>query len=117
MSNVAYKQYSPEEERAYNEAITKLQEALMQGMPFEDACKIVAVADKELRSYILDDALKIMIADLHFHKAMSLDDVAKRLRLPIHQVAVARMEMLEDAGTTAAEMYRQGSEGGKTGNA
>jgi hypothetical protein len=117
MGNVKYKQYSPEEDRIYSESIAAIREGMKNGLTFDKACDAIVVENEELKEFILDDALKIMIAELHYGKGMSLEDVAKTLNVPMGKISVASLEMLEDAGIAAAEKHRQTQPTGPTGNA
>jgi hypothetical protein len=117
MPEVKYKQYSPEEDRIYTESIAKIREGMKKGLTFDKACDTISVEDQELKEFILDDALKIMIAELHYGKRMSLEDVAKTLSVSMGKISVASLEMLEDAGLTAAEQNRKTAPSGPAGNA
>ena len=117
MADVKYKEYSPEEDRIYTEAITKIREDVKNGLAFDKACDSINVENEELRSFILDDALKIMIAELHYGKGVTLEEVSRTLNVPMGRVSVASLEMLEDAGITAAEKYRKEAPTGPAGNA
>ncbi|BCB95799.1 hypothetical protein JZK55_07210 [Dissulfurispira thermophila] len=116
MADFVYKEYSEEEDRIYNEAIAKIREAIKNGLNFNEACSIINV-DNELKKFIVDDALKIMIAEMHYANGMSLKQVADALKIPIRAVDIANMEMLEDVGITAAEIYRKSNPGSPMGNA
>jgi len=107
MSDVKYKEYSPEEGRIYNDSIAKIREGMRNGLAFDKACLAIEVADADLKGFILDDALKIMIAELHYGKGMQLDEVAKVLNVPMVLISKASLEMLEDAGIAAAEKNRK----------
>ena len=107
MAGVKYKEYSPEEDRIYSESITKIREGMKNGLTFSEACQSIDVADEELKEFILDDALKIMIAELHYGKSMKLDEVSRTLNVPMARISVASLEMLEDAGIAAAELNRK----------
>ncbi len=107
MGDVTYKQYSPEENEIYFAAIAKIREELAKGCAFSEACGSIDVSDDALRGLILDDALKIMIAELHFVKEIPLQEVARTLGLSPARVAVASKEMLEDVEISAVEAYRQ----------
>ena len=117
MADVRYKEYSPEESAIYETAIARIREGLQGGLSFDEACREVEIADAGLRVFIEDDALKILLAELHFGGAMPLQDFAERLRLPMKRVNKAIVEMLEDAGVTAAEIYHQDGETGPVGHA
>jgi hypothetical protein len=117
MEDFLYKEYSEEESNIYNEAMDKIMEGLSNGLAFHAACDSVHVEDEKLREFIMDDALKIMIADIHYIKGFSLQHVADSLQVSIDTIQRANTEMLEDIGTTVAEMYRIDNPGSPTGNA
>ncbi len=120
MADVQYKQYSSEEDRIYSEAITKIREGMRNGLTFEAACNSIEVEDQELKDFILDDALKIMIAEMHYGKAMPLEEVSKTLNVSMGKVSKASLEMIEDAGIAAAKMYNESNKdkpNGPAGNA
>jgi hypothetical protein len=116
MTDFKYKEYSEEENKIYDEAIAKIREALKNGLNFNEACSIINV-DEGLKKFIVDDALKVMIAEMHYAKGMSLRQVADTLKVSIKDVDIANMEMLEDVGITAAEIYKMSNHGGPMGNA
>jgi hypothetical protein len=117
MADFKYKEYTAEEDKIYNDAIAKIREGLKNGLGFDEACSMADVADAELKEFIEDDALKIMIAEMHYAKGMPLDRVADALKVPVKKIAKANGEMLEDAGIAAAKMFRQSNPGGITGSA
>ncbi len=117
MENLKYKEYTEEENLIYDEAISKIKEGLKNGLKFNEACSIVNIEDAEFKRLILDDALKIMIADMHYTKGMTLKQVADTLRVPIIAVDRANNEMLEDVGISAAEFYKLSNPGNPIGSA
>jgi len=117
MGNVKYKKYSPEEDRIYSESIAAIREEMKKGLTFDKACDTINVEDEELKKFILDDALKIMIAEMHYGKGVSLGEVAAALNIPMSKVSVASLEMLEDAGCAAADLNRKCTPNGPAGNA
>lgn len=117
--SVEYKEYSPEESAIYEAAIGRIREGIAGGMTFDEACSKAEIADPGLRLFVEDDALKIMLAEMHFGSAMSLQDFAAKMGLSMTRVSHAIVEMLEDAGVTASELYHAESEegGGPVGHA
>lgn len=115
MAAPQYKEYTPEEDRIYHEAMAKIREAMGNGLNFSEACDAVRVDDPELKGYIVDDALKVMIAERHYGKGMPLPEVAETLKVPLKKIMTAHREMLEDVGETSAELYRQHSSEGPAG--
>lgn len=117
MEDIKYKEYTPEESKIYDEAIAKIREALKNGLNFNEACSTVDVKDVELKRFIVDDALKIMIAEMHYAKGMTLKQVADALRVPLKVIDIANIEMLQDVGITAAEVYKRSNPDNPIGNA
>lgn len=116
MDDIRYKEYTPEESAIYEKAMAKIRKALGDGMSFAEACALAEVKDGELKAFIVDDALKIVIGEMHYGKGASLQQVAETLKVPLRLVNKASMEMLEDAGIAAAQAYRTGMSG-PVGNA
>ncbi len=104
-----------EEDRLYTESVNRIKTAVEQGLGFEEAAKLVEVKDAEARESILDDALKVIIAEMHFAKQEQLEKLAKKLKLPIEKLMKARQEMLADVELAAIEKFKE--ETGQSGNA
>lgn len=117
MGDFKYKEYTAEENKIYNAAMAKIMEGLKTGLSFNEACSVVNVEDKELKDFIEDDALKIMIADMHYAKGLSLPEVASVLKVSIETTNRANLEMLEDVGITSMEVYKQNNPDKPVGNA
>ncbi len=117
MADFKYKDYTPEESALYDAAMIKIREGMKNGLSFSEACSVIDVQDPDLKHFIADDALKVMIAEMHYEKGIPLQQVADTLKVPLKQLNTANMEMLEDVGTTAAAMYRESDPDGPIGNA
>jgi len=117
MEDFRYKEYSEEETKIYHDAMDRIMEALHNGMNFCDACGTADVGDEELKRFIEDDALKIMIADMHFKKGVSFEELADALKLPVDVISKAHAEMLEDISISTAEVFKATNPGAQFGNA
>jgi hypothetical protein len=117
MEDFKYKQYTNDENKTYNEAMAKIMEGLRNGLSFNEACSIANIGNKDLRDFIEDDALKIMIAEMHYTKGISLPEVADILKISTETANKANLEMLEDVGITAIDIYRLNNPDIQTGNA
>ena len=84
-------------------------------MTFEQAVSLVECEDKTIKAAIIDDTLKILIAEMHFMGKQSLEDVGKKLRVPNQIMTKARQEMLESVETEAIAAYKESQ--GPAGNA
>jgi hypothetical protein len=117
MADFTYKQYTPEEKKIYTTAVTIIQEGLKNGLSFREACSMADVSDSELKRFVMDDVLKIMIAEKHFGKGLALQQLAVMLKLPLKLLELARLEMLEEVGIASAEAFRSANPDVKLGNA
>jgi len=105
MSEFAFKEFTPEEDRIYTEAVTKFREAIGAGKTLRQAYEGYAVADKELEKLIQADFLKIMIAERHFSGKDPLDKIATDLGVSTQLVKDTYGRMLQEAGVSAANEF------------
>ncbi len=117
MEEFKYKEYTQEEDKIHEEAIAKIRDGLNNGMNFNEACSAVDIEDAELKGFIVDDALKITLAEMHYAKGLTLQQVADELKIPLKAVSIAHMEMLQDVAIAAAEEYRRSTHDNPMGNA
>lgn len=117
MADFKYKDYTPEEGIIYDDAMIKIRKGIENGLSFSEALRMADVQDPELKHFIEDDALKVLIAEMHFEKGVPLPQVADTLKVSLKRLNIAVKEMLEDIGTTAAALYRQNNPDGPIGHA
>jgi len=117
MEELRYKEYTEEESRIYNQTMGEIMEGLKNGLTFREACGATKLHDGQLRGFIEDDALKIMIAEMYYNKGIPLEKVAENLQVPLEKLKEASAEMLEDVGITAVELYRGNNPDSPVGNA
>ncbi|MHB8881575.1 MAG: hypothetical protein ACYC69_08745 [Thermodesulfovibrionales bacterium] len=98
----------PEADRLYRQEINRVREGLSKGLGFEEAIKAIEEKDEGLRQTIIDDVLKVLLAEEHFAGRASLSDLAKRLKLPVGRLEAARKSMLDEVvGDAAMREYLQ----------
>jgi hypothetical protein len=117
MEEFSYKEYTEEESRVYHETMKKIMEGLKSGLSFDEACSSAEVSDEQLRFFIQDDALKIVIADMHYTKGIPLEQIAEELKVQVDMLSRANAEMLQDIEITSMEIYRAQHPGTPTGTA
>ena len=105
MPEFHFKEFTPEEDSLYVEAVNKYREAIEAGKTLRQAYESYSIADKELESVIQADFLKIMIAELHFEQRQSLDMVAQTLDVSPDLVKDTHKRMLQEVGVTAANQF------------
>lgn len=94
-----------ETDKAYEKATAVIREALAKGLDFDTACTAIEVEGENLRKSIIDDVLKVLIAEEHFTKDIPLDELAKRLNVPVDRLKAAKASMLEDVKNTSIKAF------------
>ena len=105
MPEFHFKEFTPEEDKIYEEAINTFREAITAGKTLRQAYESYSITDKELASLIQADFLKIMIAERHFAQQQPLEAVAKALDVSLDLVKDTHMRMLQEVGVTAANEF------------
>jgi len=103
-----------ETDKAYEKAVFRIREGLVKGLDFDSACAAIEVENEELKKHIIDDMLKVLIAEEHFNKNISLDELAGRLKISLDRLESAKLEMIEDVKNSSIKAFYQGL---KPGNA
>jgi hypothetical protein len=107
MPEFEFKQYTPEEDRIYTEAVTKYREAMAAGKSLKQAYESYSATDKELEKLIQADFLKIVIAERHFSGKEPLDKIAQDLGITTALVKDTFGRMLQEVGVSAASQFGQ----------
>lgn len=89
-----------EAEKTYMNALAAIKEALSKGSDFNSASTAVKIDDESFRKAVLDDVLKVIIAEEHFVKQVPLEQISQKLNLPLDYLEKAQAEMLEDVEKT-----------------
>ena len=114
MPEFEFKQFTPEEDKIYEEAINKFRSILEAGKSLREVYESYPIADKELENLIRADFLKIVIAERHFGMGQTLADLAGALSVPVDLLQDTKNRMLQEAGVSAANQF--GQEFGGVGN-
>ncbi len=107
MPEFEFKQFTPEEDKIYEEAISKFRSALDSGKSLREAYASYTIEDEDLGSVIRADFLKIIIAERHFAKGQTLQDLAGALSVSVDLVQDTKNRMLQEAGISAANQFGQ----------
>ena len=101
--------FTPEEDRLHEAGIAAIGAGLAAGESFDEACRRVEAADPEMRRIIIDDFLKVTIAQRHFQGGESTEDVARALGVSAERVEHARREMLAEVAAASVDVFRRQS--------
>jgi hypothetical protein len=93
--------------KAYEKSFAKIKEVLAQGLDFDTACAAIEVEDEELKKSIIDDMLKVLIAEEHFTKNIPLDELAQTLRVSVDRLESAKLSMLEDVKDASIKAFHK----------
>lgn len=85
-----------EEETIHSEAIKKLEKELAQGKTLDQACETLSRLEKPLKSVIIDDLLKIILAEYHFNEGRGLDDIALLLGITYEKIVEVKISMINE---------------------
>ncbi len=108
--------FKTEEMKAYEKAITKIREGLSQGLDFDSACNAISIDNEDLRTQIIDDMLKIIIAEEHFAKNVPLGVLANALKIPVDRLEKAKEEMFKEVEQQSVNaFYKNLSSGDESG--
>lgn len=110
-----YDDNEPEDIKFLRDSLTKIKSGIKNGLSFDEASGIINFSDARTREEVLDDILKVIIAEMHFNGGKTIEDVAKAIRMPMARLVKARSEMMMDVEAAAIEAYHDST--GKKGNA
>lgn len=99
--DIQYKDFNKDEERIYMQCIGEIRTSISNGAMFDPACEAITVEDLELKQLILDDVLKIEIAEMHYGKGLPLSEVSEKLGVSRERLLKANTEMIEDIANTS----------------
>jgi hypothetical protein len=105
MPEFSFKEFTPEESNIYEDAVNKYREAIAAGNTLKQAYENYSIIDPELKSLIQADFLKILIAESHFGKGQSLEEISKVLDVSLGLIKETHARMLQEAGVTAANQF------------
>lgn len=114
MGDAWYEKNATDDEKIYDQAVMKIVSAVKQGVSFNEPAKLLEIDDEERKAAIADDALKVLIAEMHFTGGNSIEKLAGSFGLPLKALLAARAEMLGQVKDAALEAYMAETEkGGK----
>jgi hypothetical protein len=106
-------EFTEEEGRIHQAGFKVIFSGMEKGLGFDEACLGLTIVDPEMRHVIIEDYLKVTIAERHFQDSQPLEEVANTLKIPVERIATTREEMLREVQEAASAVYR--SQAGTTG--
>ena len=91
-------------DKAYRKASDKIREGLEKGLGFDEAVSGIDVTDEALRTLIINDMLKVILAEEHFAKNAPLDGLSRKLKIPLERLESVKQVMFEDVADSSANV-------------
>jgi hypothetical protein len=104
--------FKTETDKIYEKALAAVRKGIGKGLDFNAACEAIEIEDEKLKAGFIDDMLKVLIAEEHFGKSVSLPDLAKKLGVPVERLEAAKKDMLEDVKETSIKAFYKGLQAG-----
>jgi hypothetical protein len=96
-------------DEAYKKAFEKIREGLDKGLGFDEAVSGIEVRDGDLRKRIIDDMLKVILAEKHFAKNIPLDELAQKLKVSVERLEAAKQRMFSSVPIKSFKVKFPGS--------
>jgi hypothetical protein len=96
-----------EADKAYEQAAVAIRDGLGRGLGFDAACAGIETQNNSLRAVIIDDMLKVLIAENHFARGIALEDLARELKVDVQRLDDARQSMMREIEETAIREYHR----------
>ena len=97
--------FMTETDIAYQTAVKKIREGLEKGLDFNSACAGLQIENEKLKKQIMDDMLKVIIAEEHYNKNIPLDKLAATLNVSLDSLESAKREMLEEVKESSIKAF------------
>lgn len=88
--------FMAEADRQYMLEVKRVREGLAKGLGFDEATALIGEKDEAVKASIIDDTLKVLIAEEHFAKGITLEEMAGRLKIPSERLEAAKKNMLDE---------------------
>jgi hypothetical protein len=95
-STKQYVQFNAVMHSEYERAVKKIREELSLGQTYDHACDALTDISEEIKTFVKEDFLKIIIAEEHFGAGIELSDIALFLELPYEKVEAAYQALHQD---------------------
>ena len=97
--------FSADQDRVHADAIAFLQKRLKKGASWKQASEELAIPDPRFKAVILDDFLKITVAERHFQGGESIKSIARFLQVPVELLVAVKEDMIREVRDASIEVY------------
>lgn len=97
--------FSNNQDQMHEEALAFLRKELKNGKSWKQASKNLGVEDKAFKAVILDDFLKITLAERHFQSGQEIKEIARTLQVPVPLLLAIKEDMIREVKEASIRAY------------
>lgn len=101
---------SADDDRLHTQALEQVMRLVKEGKPWDKVVAGLRLDDAELKAIVLDDFLKIALADRHFNKKQGLKEISKELRIPMDTLLATKQSMIDEVRDASLKVYQLNKE-------
>ncbi len=99
--------FSEDQDQIHEAALESLKKAIKRGVAWKQAAADLTIADAKFKAVILDDFLKITLAERHFQGGESIKRVASLLKVPTELLVAVKNDMIREVKEASIQAYRR----------
>ena len=92
-----------------SDSLKKITNAVKKGSSFHEACSLINITDVDMRKFIVNDALKLLVSEMHYGNGMPLKQLALKLGVSLCCLLNAKEKISEEGEESASSGYPQGT--------
>jgi hypothetical protein len=108
-------EFTEEESKIHHAGFKVIFDGMQKGFGFDEACAGLRIVDPVMRQIIIDDYLKVTIAEQHFQAERPLEEVAADLKIPAERAESVKADMMREVEKAAVDHYHSTSSGAGAG--
>ncbi|MBF0184747.1 MAG: hypothetical protein HQM06_10220 [Magnetococcales bacterium] len=99
--------FSEDQDQLHSRAIDFLRKKIKKGEPWKKAADDLTIPDASFKAVILDDFLKITLAERHFQGKEEIKSIARLLQVPVELLEAVKGDMIREVRDASIEAYRR----------
>lgn len=99
--------FSDDQDRVHAQAIAFLRRQLHQGKSWKKATEALTIDDPRFKAVVLDDFLKITLAERHFQGGEAIKSIARFLQVPVELLTAVKDDMIREVRDASIQVYHR----------
>ena len=99
------------QEDLHADSLKKIMNAVKKGSSFHEACSLINISDVDMRKFIVNDALKLLVSEMHCGSGMPLKQLALKLGVSLSRLLNAKENISEEGEEPASSGHPKRSGG------